>query len=176
MKKLIAIISTILLLVCACSHRDTQDSNQKIWLFTIGQSDQDVTNILKDNRYNYQQTSEKSYTLYMGTEVVDYLGIEWPIYGLAVGDNALKCILFSNLSILDSQYKITDSELDSIVKSLDSIYGEHRKDVGKRSDEENQIVWKWEKNNITVELTTMFQNEAVTLVFSEKGFDYKNSQ
>ena len=151
MKQLFAII-VLAMTMAGCSNE------RKIGLFTLGQSKPEVEKILEENDFDYSEKDGR----FEVTDDIEYLNIDWDGGALAFEDSKLHSVSFRKMQGVP----LTKSQTKELVKTLDKVYGEHKtdnsgKDIGAKG-------WRWEKDNINITLTTMFDGQWGILMFFEK--------
>lgn len=156
MKKVLPFVLMLLPILIGCNRLD------KVWLFSFGQTKTDVEKILKDNNYRYQDNDDRDG--FIGSQVVEYMGVKWDCFTLSFEDGKLAQVTFRKT---DGE-SLTDEETEKVVAQIDERFGEHRED--RTAAREYGIVgWEWKKEHINARFFRLFGGAAGILMFSQKN-------
>ena len=86
MKKMIVMMLMLLPILAGC------DSVNKVWLFSFGQTKAEVEETLKGNNYRYKDNDDRDG--FIGSQVVEYMGVKWDGFMLSFKDGMLEQITF----------------------------------------------------------------------------------
>lgn len=153
MKKLIAIVMMALaVIMVGCNNLN------KIWLFSLGQAKSEVTKILEENNYRYDEAADGSEI--KGYQVVELYGVKWDGFALYFKDGKLSKISFRKA---DGE-KVSEELAESVVEQLDKKYGEHREDRT-AAREYKTVGWTWEKKNVNIQFARILDGYMASLIF-----------
>lgn len=155
MKKMIVMMLMLLPILAGC------DSVNKVWLFSFGQTKAEVEETLKGNNYRYKDNDDRDG--FIGSQVVEYMGVKWDGFMLSLKDGMLEQITFRKA---DGE-SLTEEDAEKIVKQIDERFGEHREDRT-AAREYGTVGWEWQKGNIHASFTRMFGGAMSMLTFFQK--------
>lgn len=161
MKKLMAMLLMLLAVVMVGCN-----SVNKIWLFSFGQTKAEVEKTLKDNNYRYKDNDDRDG--FIGSQVVEYMGVKWDGFMLSFKDGKLEQVSFRKA---DGE-ELTEEEAEKVVEQIDKRFGEHREDRT-ASREYGTVGWEWKKGDIHASFTRMFGGAMSMLTFFQKDDNEK---
>lgn len=134
---------------------------KKVWEVSLGESKSEVETTLENKGYSYHTKDGK---LNIETSIA-YLGIRWDGISFDFEEDSLNTISFRMIK----GEKLTEEQKKDVVRELDKIYGDHTVDDSAK-EQYGTIAWKWEKDNVNVIFTSMFDSRWASLVIFNSTF------
>ena len=143
----------------AKDHKIAKDNPNKIWILTLGQSLDAAKEVLIANNYDY---TENEYGL-KGSQMLNYMGVDWDRFSIAKDshNNVKRILLYKEVYPL-----LTEDEKQSLVASVDEIYGEHRLDQSTHAKFGNKF-WTWQNGEYHVSFSCLEDIGHQELVFEK---------